>query len=351
MKKVLQEDLENISRSNEIPWEKLKNKSILVTGATGLIGYTLVNALLYANKVHQINMKVYAVVRDREKAEKRFGKGDREELTYIIENVEHMLKIAQKIDYIIHGAGITASRDFVEKPVEVFYVAAHGTENLLKLAKEKNVKGMVYLSSMEVYGSPSKGNIVTENDIGLLSPLIIRNSYPISKVYCEGLCCAYAAEYKLPVFILRLTQTFGPGFAKSDERFFAELMRCVIEKRDIVLRTQGATERSYLYTADAVTAILTVLLKGKIGQAYTAANPATYCSIAEMSYLVANRLSGGEISVRIEPQNDRNSKWKDTLYMQLDVSKLMRLGWKPKVSLEEMFKRSIEGVNCENVVN
>ena len=339
------EDMEYISNAEFIPWDKLKNKTIFVTGATGLIGYTLVNSLAYANKKCELNLKILALVRDLTRAKERFKDIDGDPaLSYVLGTVENLPEITDKIDYIVHGASITSSRAFVENPVEVSHVASHGTENLLKLAKEKHIIRMVYLSSMEVYGYPPKGHIVKENEIGTLSPLVIRNSYPIGKIFCESLCCAYSAEYNVPVSILRRTQTFGPGVDYKDGRIFAELMRCVIEKQDIILRTQGLTERSYLYTADAATAILTVLLKGKPGQAYTAANPSTYCSIVDMAKMVAVQLGEGNISVRVESKDDSNKMWTNTLYMQLDVSQLNLLGWKPAFSLEDMYKRMIEGV-------
>ena len=202
--------------------------------------------------------------------------------------------------------------------------ALKGTENILELAKAKKVSGMVYLSSMEVYGHPEKGHKVTEDEIGALSPLDIRNSYPISKIQCESLCFAYAKEYGVPAMSIRLTQTFGPGVNYNDGRVFAEFARCVIEKRDIVLKTKGETERSYLYTADAATAILTVLLKGEPGQAYNAANEDTYCSIAQMAEMVAKQ---GGVKVRYDIQDEVGNGYPKALYMDLDTEKLKALGW------------------------
>lgn len=318
------EDMELVCNADFIPWEKLKDKTIFVTGATGLIGYTLVNALVYASKKKSLNIKVIALVRDVERAKERF-KDISDEITFLVGNVEKFPEITEKIDYIIHGASQTASKAFINQPVETIMTALKGTENMLELAKNKNVSGMVYMSSMEVYGHPQKGHKVTENEIGNLSPLDVRNSYPISKIQCESLCCAYAKEYGIPVMSVRLTQTFGPGVNYNDTRVFAEFARCVSEKRDIVLKTKGETERSYLYTADAATAILTILLKGAPGQTYNAADEKTYCSIAEMAEKVAK--SGG-INVRFEIEDENKNGFPKTLYMDLDTSLLRSLGWK-----------------------
>ena len=151
---------------------------------------------------------------------------------------------------------------------------------------------------------------------------------------------SFAHEYGVPAVVLRLTQTFGPGVVYQDRRIFAEMMRCVIEGQDIVLHSKGETERSYLYTADAVTAILKLLAEGEPGQAYTAANPQTYCSIADMAQLVADDAAGGRIRVRYDIDS-RDRGYADTLYMKLDISKLMSLGWYPKTGLRDMFVRMI----------
>lgn len=321
-------DVEYVCNAQFIPWDKLKNKTVFITGATGLIGYTLVQALLYANRKRCLNLKVMALVRDLARAKERFRDvGNDDALEYIIGNVEQLPQIEHPIDYIVHGASQTASKAFVNQPVETILTAIKGTENLLELAKTKRVAGMVYLSSMEVYGYPEKGHKVTEDEIGTLSPLDVRNSYPISKIQCESLCCAYAKEYGIPVMSARLTQTFGPGVHYNDGRVFAEFARCVVEKRDIVLKTKGETERCYLYTADAATAILTILLKGCAGQAYNVANESTYCSIAEMAEKVAAQ---GGIKVRYDIQPETLNGFLNTLYMYLDTGLLKSLGWYPK---------------------
>lgn len=272
--RIAAEDLEQISSAEFIPWEQLRNGTILVTGATGLIGYTLVSALLYVDKVKKLNLKVIVLVRDENKAQQRFqGMEERPgALQYCVGTVEQLPMIEGSIDYIVHAASQTASAEFIHHPVETIRTAVNGTENLLELARAKESHGFVYLSSMEVYGYPAKGHKVKESEIGALPPLDLRNSYPLSKQVCENLCCAYAAEYEVPAMIIRLTQTFGAGVHYQDKRIFAYFARCVMEKKDIVLKTKGETERSYLYSADAATAILTVLLKGKPGQAYNAAD-------------------------------------------------------------------------------
>ena len=144
-------------------------------------------------------------------------------------------------------------------------------------------------------------------------------------------------EYDIPVNVVRLTQTFGRGVDYNDGRVFAEFARCVIEKRDIVLHTKGETRRNYLYTQDAVNAILTVLIKGKNGEAYNAANEDTYCSIYDMAQMFAKRCAHGEIKVRIEIEDESKYGFAPVLKMNLDATKLKSLGWEAAVGLEDMF--------------
>ena len=280
--RILNEDYNNILKSDFIDWEKFRNSTIFVTGATGLIGSSLIRSLDYANKESNLNISIIALVRNEDKANEKFKDIlSNKHLSFIVGSVEELPSIDQQIDYIVHGASQTASKEFVQHAVETINTSILGTTNILKLAKDKKVKGFVYLSSMEVYGYPEKGHKVSEDEIGALTSLDLRNSYPISKIMSESICCAYASEYSVSAKICRLTQTFGPGVNYDDQRVFAYFARCVIEKQNIVLKTKGLTERCYLYIADAITAILTLLVKGEPGKAYNAADERTYCSIYE----------------------------------------------------------------------
>lgn len=335
----LEQDYKDIMNVDFISWDQLKGKTFLITGATGLIGTSLINALLYVNQAKNLNIRIFALVRDLNKADEKFREIKTDSLQYVLGSVEKMPIIGECIDYIIHGASQTNSKQFVDRAVETIQTSVIGTMNLLELAKQKNIESFVYLSSMEMYGYPEKGHVVTENEAGALSPLDLRNSYPISKQLCESMCCAYANEYNVSAKIARLTQTFGPGVHYNDTRIFAYFARCVTEKKNIILKTKGETERCYLYTADAVTAILTILLKGEKGQAYNCANEETYCSISEMAEMIANEAG---IKVEYQIEDEKQNGFPRTLYMHLGTSKLKDLGWKPVgggIKLVEMYYR------------
>lgn len=324
---ILQEDLNSVAEASFIDWNALAHKTFFITGATGLIGSTLVKSLNYANKVKNLDIKVVALARDKQRASEKFADILNDGMVQFIEgNVEELPQVQENVDFIIHAASQTASKEIVNHSVETIQTSILGTMNTLKMAKEKKVQDYVYLSSMEVYGYPEKGHKVTEKEIGTLTPLDLRNSYPIGKIMSEALCCAYVAEYGVPAKICRLTQTFGPGVNYNDNRIFAYFGKCVKEKKNIVLKTKGETERCYLYTTDAVTAILTILLKGKSGMAYNAADESTYCSIAEMAERVA---AEGRVKVEYDIQDEAVNGFPQTLYMHLDTKALQELGWMP----------------------
>lgn len=318
-------DLNNISSADFIPWEALSGKTVLVTGATGLIGHAVVTGLLFASRQRGLGIKVISLVRDLARAETRFegwlSDGD---LSFVVGSVEELPYIDGPVDYIIHGASQTASRAFLSEPVETIRTSVIGTDKLLRLAREKRSAGFVYMSSMEVYGHPEKGHKVKESDSGSFDPLDLRCGYPIGKQLCENLVCAYAAEYGVRASIIRLAQTFGAGVNYNDSRIFAEFRRSVLEERDIVLHTKGETERSYLYVADAATAVLAVLLLGEPGEAYNAADESTYCSIAEMAEKIA---AEGGVRVVYDIQDEKKLGYPRPVYMDLDTSRLRSLGW------------------------
>lgn len=341
---IFKEDLEYITSVNFIDWHKLDNKTVFVTGATGLIGYTFVSALLYRNLIYNSNIKVIALVRNITKAKEKFAEQLKQNanIEFVVGDVENIPYINDDIDYIVHGANPTASNYFVEKPVETINTAVFGTMNVLQLAKEKIVEGMVYLSSMEVYGAPYTDDLIPETQGTTVDTMSVRSCYPEAKRLCEALCASYVDEYKVPAKVIRLAQTFGPGVPENDNRVFAEFIRCAKNKQDIVLQTKGTSKRCYLYTADAVTAILTVLLNGKVGEAYNAANENTYCSIKDMANLVKNEICNGKIQIIFGANNiERIKTFMPKMYMKLSIVKLKNLGWIYSVGLKDMYLRTI----------
>lgn len=345
----MNEDCAYICQADYLPWEALGGKTLFLTGATGLIGYTLTQALLYANEKKKLDLQIVALVRDESRARQRFENVTDlgRTLRFLEGTVEDLPPVKGPADYILHCAAQTDSAAFVQHPAQTARSALLGTLRLLELARHMHSLGFVFLSSTEVYGSPPPGKKVSENDVCPLRPLESRSSYPVSKLQCENLCHAYACEYGVPASAVRLTQTFGPGVRPGDMRVFAQFGRCARDGQDIVLHTRGETERCYLYTADAVTAVLAVLLKGEPGQAYNAADERTYCSVAQMAGRVADAYG---IRVRTQPREGSQYGYGPALCVNPDTSRLRGLGWSVGKRPEQirdpllfLYERMLEG--------
>lgn len=342
MNPVLQEDLSLIAQSDIL--KDLPDRStVFVTGATGLLGSQMVKALILCDK----ELKVVALARSMAKAEAVFGGMlDSSRLEICLGDVTQSLTVSGDIHYIIHGASATSSRYFVENPVETIFTALNGTRNVLELAREKQVKKVVYLSSLEVYGAPDGSReFIAETDYGYIDPMQVRSSYSEGKRMAECICVSYAKEYGVPVVVARLSQTFGAGVSYHDGRVFAEFARCAIEGRDIILHTQGSTVRSYCYTTDAIRGIFTLLLKGEPGEAYNITNMDTVISIRDMAALVCALVPEKNIRVCIDiPEDVASFGYNPEMVIRLDSRKLQSLGWQPTVGLQEMFTRLISSM-------
>lgn len=337
----LKEEARVIAADKAIDWERLAGATVLVTGATGLVGSACVRALLERNRSFGADMRVLALVRDAEKAAQVLaGYGPEDGLLLVVGAVETVACADCPADYIIHAACPTASAFFMEHPVETANAIVGGTVNMLNIAREVGAKSFVYVSSMEVYGDGNAeaglGNLLDEHAVGFCDPLSVRSCYPEGKRMAEQYCVAYASEYGVPAKVARLAQTFGPGIPRDDKRIFALIARNALVGEDVVLKTTGASTRMYVYTADAVRALLTVLLRGKDGAAYNVANPSTYSSVRAMAETVAEACARTPMKVRVEV--DPAAPYPPEHHLPLDVSALTALGWKPKVDLEGMYR-------------
>ncbi|MCR4648110.1 MAG: NAD-dependent epimerase/dehydratase family protein [Lachnospiraceae bacterium] len=340
-KQVLKEDLDILINQSEL-FSQLENSRILITGSTGLIGSLLVRTILYANRIKGCGIKVIALARNEEKIRSVYGDlTDRDDFEVVYGDlVDDEIAVSGKLDYIIHAAAVTTSKTMVSAPVETIMTAIEGTDKILKIAVEKKVKKVIYVSSMEVYGA-FEGK-ADEQSMGYVNPLKVRSNYPESKRMCENLCVAYSSEYNLDISIARLAQTFGPGVLPWENRVFAQFARSAINQEDIVLHTLGQSEGNYCYSRDMVSAVLMLINKGESCQAYNICNEETHIKIADMAKMVCERIAENKIKVIFDiPENNSFGYAADTK-LALDASKLMDLGWEPTVSLEEAYKRLIE---------
>ena len=341
---ILFKDFEELI-NRDIPFNEFKNTKILITGATGLIGSLIIKFLLYANYKMNLNVSIFAIIRNEEKAKQMFSDCyNINDLHFITADLLYDdILIDENIDFVIHAAAITTSKLMISNPVETIQTSINGTVKVLDLAISKKVKSFVYLSSMEVYGQPQNKNYVSEKDLGYIDIENIRSCYPESKRMCECLIHAYSSQYSLDGKIIRLAQTFGAGISKQERRVFAQFANSSIRNEDIILQTNGNSEGNYVYTIDAIDAILRVLLNGQRDSVYNVSNEQSHATIRDMAKLVAEDISENKIKVVINiPDNSEKLGYAPEVHMKLDASKVKELGWKPVVSLYDSYDRLIK---------
>ena len=338
-KQILIEDTKAFAESFKLG-ESLRGKTFLITGATGLIGSVMIKCLLALNRKHLLGIKIIAVIRDLDKAKSVFA-DELSEIVFKRINLSeiNISTIDADVDYIVHLASPTASKFFVDHPVETLRTVIEGTTAVLEYARNKGVKGMVYASSLEVYGSNDTDEWLDEKFQGYVNPVESRSSYNMGKRVAECLCHSYAVEYQVPVMMARFTQVFGAGISESENRVFAQFARSIIEGKDIEIHTQGLSAKPYCYTTDAVSAMLYILLKGQNGEAYNVASKDSYISIRDMAYMLRDDFNPN-ISVRICPKE--NQGYAPQTKLKLSTDKMEALGWKPHYNLQSMFDRLIK---------
>ena len=341
--KIEQEDLEYIINDKNIDWDNFRNKTVLISGASGMLPAYMVKTLLYLNKKANYNINIIGIVRNIDMAKQRFCDfltDTRFKLLKI--DLSEKINLEENIDYIIHAASQASPSLFFSDPVGTIEANTFGTGNLLKFAKDKNVKGFLYFSSGEVCGDIfDVKDIVQEDDYGIVNPLEVRNCYAESKRLGENLCHCYYCQYNIPTKIVRPSHTYGYGFKINDGRAFASFIMSIVNGKNIILKSDGSAKRSFVYIADAIRAYFLVLLKGESGQAYNVGNDHEI-SILELANLLVslpeNKTSKVIINISADAPSAKSS------HGQLDISKIKLLGWKPCITEKEGFQRTIKAI-------
>lgn len=336
----LKDDYEAVALDKAVGWEALAGKTILVTGATGEIGRELIKTLLWTKRVRNRPFQILGLARSSEKVREIFEPwlSDYADCLQFLYGDIRTFTLESPVDFVLHTASPTASSFFVQNPVETLGAIADGTRHVLDIAREKKISSLVFLSSMEVYGQLNSEN-VREEDSGFLNPLSIRSSYPQAKRFAETLVASYASEYGVPAKIVRPTLVFGTHLSDNDMRVYAQFARATRDGSDIILHTKGQTCRDYIYTIDAVRAILTVLFRGKNGEAYNISNPDNFLSIAQMAELAASFSSSSRVVINEE--KGKSMGYAPTTCIRLNIEKLNALNSFKKTPIETMFRHLI----------
>ena len=319
--------------------ESFKDKTILVTGSKGIVGSGVIKWILFENVQKEWNCHIIASTRNKKQFPDWVVSGDNIEFCTFGHEIEECK--GKQIDYIIHAAAPTSGKVFISQPVESLGVIVKGTENILLLAKEHHSR-MLYLSSEEAYGTPDSETPISEDYVGAVNSLNIRSCYPLGKKIAELLCRSYYEEYGVNVCIIRPTVILGLWQEYDSVKVEAEILRCILEKTDLIMKSDGSTKKCVIYSLDAVSAVLTALTKGLAGEAYNATNPDTFCSVKERAQKAFAEFAP---DVKVVFQSNCDAQKLGYLPKRSlceDVSKLKALGWKPLADMDYIYKTDIE---------
>lgn len=313
--------------------EYLQDKTLLLTGASGILGTGIIKWILLENELRHCNTHIIASTRS--------PRENSQYITYCAFGEEAKAAESRKIDYLIHAASPTTGDFHKERPLETYHVNVDGLEKMLDIAK-KNKAEILYLSSEEIYGVLKTELPVKEETVGAIDSLQIRSCYPLAKKVCEFLCFVAAEQQNISAKIIRLSATMGL-FQKQEWRNVSnEILNCIVDGADLHMKSDGMTKKCLLYSLDAVSAIFTVLFKGEKGQAYNASNPETFMTVKDMANHLFH-LFAPELEIVFEKGVDTAAMgFLPKRMLVQDIGKIRRLGWEPKTSLEEIYRVDIE---------
>ena len=340
--KLYQEDIAYVA-SLQLPWEKLKGSSIMFSGATGMIGTFLIDALMHKNRTENLACKIYALGRNEEKARKRFGDYFEDPLFVFLScDINAPLSFAgvETVDYVLHLASNTHPLAYSSDPIGTITANVFGTYNLLEYASEHHTKRFALASSNEIYGE-NRGDVelFAENYCGYIDSNTLRAGYPESKRCAEALCQAYIRQKDMDIVIPRLTRSYGPTLLSSDTKALSQFLQKALAGEDIVLKSKGEQYFSYTYTADAVAGLLYVLLLGEKGEAYNIADTPSDVKLKDLATHIAKTV-GKEVVFDL-PDEAEAAGYSTATKARLDGSKLKALGWVMHYDIESGIQRTI----------
>lgn len=309
---------------------ELSGRVILITGGTGMIGKWMIDYLL-AN----IDCKIIVAGRSEQKFRQRFAPNP--SLSFLPWDPSHPTPLvppsSSKIDYIIHLASNTHPVAYASDPVSTIVMNVNATKELLDLAVAAHCRRFVYASSVEIYGQ-NRGDVekFSEDYCGYINSNTLRAGYPESKRCGEALCQAYVKQHGLDVVIPRIARVYGPTLLSSDTKALSQFLRNALDGKDIVLKSEGKQYFSYLHVADAVSGILTVMLKGNSGEAYNIADAKSDITLRDLASLIA-RIAGVKVVYEL-PNVVESAGFSPAMLARLDASALHSLGWNVQYDVE-----------------
>lgn len=306
---------------------ELSGKTVLLTGATGLICSAVVDVLIRWNEVHDVKIKIIAAGRSKQKVTDRFAPFSNRQYFSFIEydatSIDNDFDFS--CDYIIHGASNASPSHIIAEPVETMLSNFYGVKTLLDYVKQGKAKRLLYISSSEVYGRKEHNRPSKVDDYGGIDILNPRNSYSVSKCAAETLCVSYHEEYGVDSVIVRPGHIYGPTASVTDNRVSSAWAYAAARGEDIVMKSDGKQIRSYCYCLDCAAALIKILLKGRRTNVYNISNPDSIISIRQMAEIFA-RIGCVKLQKDIPTKSEKKS-FNPMSNSSLDSYELMNLGW------------------------
>ncbi|WP_251205708.1 NAD-dependent epimerase/dehydratase family protein [Acetatifactor aquisgranensis] len=347
MNNIIRRDLEDIY-TQDISWDDLNGKTVLITGAYGMLASYVTYMLYYLHEEKNISVSIIVVVKSKVKFLDRCNIFSRADYLTVIENdLSNPLKIEGPLDYIIHAASLASPRYYETCPIDVILPNIIGNYHLLNLAAEKGISGYLLFSTGDIYGSVKDVTDITEDSYGTVDTLDAHNCYSESKRMAETMCMAFLRQRKVPVKIARIWHTYAPTMdIDNDPRVFASFAGNILRGEDIVMKSDGSGKRCFCYISDAVAGYFTILLKGAVGEAYNVCNESQFVSMADLAIRLARLYPERNIKV-IRKKRNKDEQYSENILMLGQEAvpssdKLKGLGWKPTVDIETGFNRVIK---------
>ena len=324
-------------------WAKVTNKSVFITGATGMIGTFLIDVLMHQNKTQNANISIWAMGRTKAHLEERFTKYLENPLFHIvIGDVTEEIHVENMCDYVLHCASNTHPKSYASDPIGTIMTNIAGTQNILDYAVKSKSKKVLFLSTVEIYGE-NRGDVnkFTEDYCGYIDCNTLRAGYPEGKRASESLCQAYIKKHGINVVIPRISRTFGPTMLFSDSKASSQFIMNAVHKEDIVLKSAGNQLYSYAYVADIVSALLFLLVKGEKGEAYNVSNEHCDTTLRSFAEILAD-IAGVKVIHGEATEQEKQGFSKATKAL-LDNKKIYSLGWQPLYeSMEELLEHTVK---------
>lgn len=322
----------------DLPWEQLQGRSILISGATGMIGSFLIDVLMEKG----LDVTVYALGRNAEKAKNRFDRWWKDpHFVFVSCDINRGIDLdVQTVDYVFHAASNTHPVAYATDPIGTIITNIIGTNNLLSFAAEHGTSRVLFASSVEVYGeNRADQEYFTEDYCGYIDCNTLRAGYPESKRAGEALCQAYIRQKGLDVVIPRLARTYGPTMLMSDTKALSQFIKKGIAGEDIVLKSAGTQLFSYTYVADAVSAVLYCLFHGQCGEAYNVADTASDITLRDLAGIIADCV--GTKVVFDLPDATESAGYSKATKAIMDSRKLRSIGWSARYDMRTGLEQTL----------